>query len=76
VFRGWRTTNKKFLVPKTHDGGHWQTVDHDAEIAQVQSSDTRSHGNTRNLIKMLKAWQRECSVPINRWFWSWVRSIS
>jgi hypothetical protein len=61
---GWRTTNQKFLVPNTHGGGHWQTVDHDAEIAQVQNSDTRGKGNTRKLIKMLKAWQRECNVTI------------
>ena len=61
---GWRTTDKKFLVPNTHDGGHWQTVDHDAEIVLVENSDKRSKGNTRKLIKMLKAWQRECNVPI------------
>jgi hypothetical protein len=61
---GWRSTDKKFLVPNTHDGGHWQTVDHDAELAQVESSDRRSKGNTRTLIKMLKAWQRECNVPL------------
>lgn len=64
VLPGWLTTNEKYLVPNTHDGGHWQTVDHDAEIAQVENSDKRSKGNTRNLIKMLKAWQRECNVPI------------
>ena len=64
VLPGWRTTEKKFLVPNTHDGGHWQTVDHDAEIAHVETSDKRSKGNTRKLIKMLKAWQRECGVPI------------
>lgn len=51
-------------MPNTHNGGSWQTVDHDAEIAQVESSDSRSKGNTRKLIKMLKAWQRECNVPI------------
>lgn len=61
---GWRTTKDQFLVPNTHDGGHWQVVDHDAEIAQVKKSNDRSNGNTRKLIKMLKAWQRECSVPI------------
>lgn len=61
---GWRTTKDQFLVPNTHDGGHWQVVDHDAEIAQVKNSNDRSNGNTRKLIKMLKAWQRECSVPI------------
>jgi hypothetical protein len=64
VLPGWTTTTKKFLVPNTHDGGSWQTVDHDAEIAQVETSNTRSNGNTRKLIKMLKAWQRVCNVPI------------
>lgn len=63
VLPGWKA-NGKFLVPNTHDGGHWQTVDHDAEIANVQSSDGRARGNTRNLIRMMKAWQRVCSVPI------------
>ena len=61
---GWLIANKKYLVSNIHDGGHWQTVDHDAEIAQVENYDKRSKGNTRNLIKMLKAWQRECNVPI------------
>jgi hypothetical protein len=61
---GWRSTNGKFIVPNTHDGGSWQTVDHDAEITQVEASDKRSKGNTRILIKMLKAWQKECNVPI------------
>jgi hypothetical protein len=64
VLPGWRSTTDKFIVPNTHDGGSWQTVDHDAEIAQVETSDKRSKGNTRRLIKMLKAWQRECNVPI------------
>ena len=64
VLPGWRSTTDKFIVPNTHNGGSWQTVDHDAEIAQVESSDSRSKGNTRKLIKMLKAWQRECNVPI------------
>lgn len=64
VLPGWTTTTKRFLVPNTHNGGSWQSVDHDAEIAQVQASDTRSKGNTRKLIKMLKAWQHECNVPI------------
>jgi len=64
VLPGWNTMTKKFLVPNAHDGGSWQTVDHDAEIAQVEASDKRSNGNTRRLIKMLKAWQRECKVPV------------
>lgn len=64
VLPGWFSDNDKFIVPNTHNGGNWQTVDHDAEIAKVDKSDKKSNGNTRNLIKMLKAWQHECNVPI------------
>jgi hypothetical protein len=65
VLPGWITKSVQFLVPNTHDGGSWQTVDHNAEIERVEASDKRSNGNTRSLIKMLKSWQRECSVPIS-----------
>src|SRR6266446_541789 len=60
----WRTTDKQYLIPDTHGGGSWKVVDHTAEIANVHNSDSRSNGNTRNLIKMMKVWQAECSVPI------------
>lgn len=59
VLPGWRAPNGKYIVPNSHDGGHWQVVDHDAEIASVENSDARSKGNTRNLIKMLKVWQSQ-----------------
>lgn len=64
VVPAWRTSTGRFIVPNTHDGGSWLVVDQDAEIAQIDQSDKASAGNTRRLIKMLKAWQRECNVPI------------
>lgn len=64
VLPAWRRSDGKYTVPNTHDGGSWQVVDHDAEIANVNESDTRSKGNTRNLIKMMKVWQEHCNVPI------------
>ena len=64
VLPAWRSKGKQYIIPNTHDGGSWKIVDHDAEFANVGDSDTRSDGNTRNLIKMMKAWQAECSVPI------------
>jgi hypothetical protein len=60
----WTTKNDKYLIPDTHGGGSWKVVDHKAEIANVANSDTRSDGNTRNLIQMMKTWQAECNVPI------------
>ena len=63
VLPGWRA-NGKFLIPNTHDGGSWKLVDHNAEFAHIDSSDTASGGNTRNLIKIMKIWQAYCAVPI------------
>ncbi|MCA1605045.1 MAG: nucleotidyltransferase [Acidobacteria bacterium] len=60
----WKSQNGKYVIPNTHSGGSWKVVDHKAEIANVERSDGRSNGNTRNLIKMMKVWQAECNVPI------------
>ncbi len=60
----WKLTSGKYYVPNTHDGGSWKTVDHNAEIGNVDNSDNNSNGNTRDLIRMMKIWQAECSVPI------------
>lgn len=64
VLPGWHRRGGGMLVPDTHDGGSWQHVDHDAEIAFVADSDDRTGGNTRNLIMMMKVWQTHCSVPV------------
>jgi hypothetical protein len=60
----WRSTTDKYIIPNTHGGGSWQTVDHDAELANVADSDRRSLGKTRALIKMMKTWQATCNVQI------------
>lgn len=60
----WVTSGNQYLIPNTHDGGSWKVVDHAAEFANIGSSDQRSGGNTRSLIKMMKVWQAECNVPI------------
>lgn len=64
VLPAWRSIEKRYIIPDTHAGGSWKIVDHTAEFANVDDSDKRSYGNTRNLIKMLKVWQAECGVPI------------
>ncbi|MFF4948531.1 nucleotidyltransferase [Streptomyces chattanoogensis] len=64
VLPAWHRKGGGLLVPNTHEGGSWQHVDHKAEIAHVADSDARTNGNTRNLIRMMKIWQKHCSVPI------------
>lgn len=60
----WISKTNKYIIPDTHDGGSWKIVDHTAEFNNVANSDTRSDGNTRRLVKMMKVWQAECNVPI------------
>ncbi|HEV2403777.1 MAG TPA: hypothetical protein VGS08_06290 [Candidatus Saccharimonadales bacterium] len=64
VVPAWKSTTGKYIIPNTHDGGSWKTVDHKAEFANVADSDKRSNGNTRHLIQMMKVWQAEANVPI------------
>lgn len=54
----------RFLICDTNGGGSYKTIDPNAEQFAVRSSDERTKGNTRHLIRMLKAWQRHCSVPL------------
>lgn len=64
VLPGWLTESGKYLIPDTHDGGKWIVTDPKAEISDLDESDLRTNGNTRNLIRMMKAWQEHCSVPL------------
>jgi hypothetical protein len=60
----WKTVSGKYIVPDTHNGGSWALVDQTAELVNVDASNILTDGITRNLIRLLKAWQLECSVPI------------
>jgi hypothetical protein len=60
----WKTMSGKYIVPDTHDGGSWTLVDQTAEMVNVDGSNILTNGITRSLIRLLKAWQVECSVPI------------
>ena len=64
VLPAWSLENGKFRTPNTHNGGSWHDADHDAEEEFVDLSDKASDGNTRDVIRMMKAWQSNCSVPI------------
>lgn len=54
----------RYVIPNTNNGGSWQTVDPDGEKTAISESNKVTNGNTTRLIKMLKAWQVNCNVPL------------
>jgi hypothetical protein len=64
VVPAFSLTSGQYLICDTNNGGRYKTIDPNAEITHVQSSNSISNGNTRDLIRMLKCWQEYCSVPI------------
>jgi hypothetical protein len=54
----------QYLVADTTDGGSWRNSNPVAEYNWLQQTDAATAGKVRHLIKMLKAWKRECKVEI------------
>jgi hypothetical protein len=54
----------RYWICDTNDGGRYKVVDPWAEIRYVNWVDQQTNGNVRQLIRMLKAWQDYCSVPL------------
>lgn len=57
-------TNGRYLICNTREGGSYKETDPWAEARYIDSIDQANNGNLRRLIRMLKAWQAYCSVPI------------
>ncbi|GJQ60990.1 MAG: DNA polymerase III subunit delta' [Melioribacteraceae bacterium] len=53
-----------FKIPNSADGGSWEVWDPRNEIEKINSSDSKSNGNTRKLVRMIKKWEELCSVKI------------
>lgn len=53
-----------YWICDTHNGGSYQRTDPWAEAGHIDAVDKATNGNLRPLIRMLKAWQNHCSVPI------------
>jgi hypothetical protein len=64
VVPAFELQNGQYWICNTRDGGHYKTVDPHAEIAAVEASDAATALTTRDLVRMLKAWQRGCNVPL------------
>jgi hypothetical protein len=51
-------------VCMTDGGGHYKTAKYSAEVDLIATSSSASANNTRPIIRMMKVWQRVCSVPL------------
>ena len=58
------TLNGQYLIAHTPDGGKWRLSNPVAEYAWLQQTDAATAGKVTHLIKMLKAWKRECNVEM------------
>jgi len=64
VVPGFRLKNGNYRIPDTHDGGGWKETSPKTEMENITNSNKLTNGNTVKLIKMIKAWKVNCSVPI------------
>ncbi len=58
------TGTGQFLNAHTKNGGRWAFSHPAAELDHLNRADATSGGMARHLVKMLKAWQRECNVEV------------
>jgi hypothetical protein len=54
----------QYLIADTTDGGRWRFSNPVAEYNRLRQVDTAWAGKATHLIKILKAWKRECNVEI------------
>lgn len=64
VVPAFALNNNGYWVCDTKSGGSYKETHPWAEIAYIDQSDKRNAYNLRPIIRMLKAWQTNCSVPI------------
>jgi hypothetical protein len=57
-------TASTYITAHTANGGTWRQSDPVTELQVIRYADSVSVGKATDLIKMLKAWKRECSVKI------------
>lgn len=64
VVPAFRLTSGRYWICDTHDGGSYKVTDPHAETANLEKCDAGNNRNLRPMIRMLKSWQEQCSVPI------------
>jgi hypothetical protein len=68
VLPSFKLANGRYWIPLTKDGGTYKEFDPDAEVTSIKTSNDKTNGNTRDLVRMMKCWQNYCSVPLKS-FW-------
>lgn len=56
--------NNHYFICHTNDGGSYKETNPWAEASHIETIDAANNHNLRPLIRMLKAWQFNCSVPL------------
>lgn len=64
VVPAFELTNGNYWICDTNDGGRYKETGPWAEAAHIENVDKANNTNLRPLIRMLKAWQAGCAVPI------------
>ncbi|MGB7282949.1 MAG: hypothetical protein WBE13_11865, partial [Candidatus Acidiferrum sp.] len=64
VVPAFALTNGRYWICETSGGGAYNEADPSAELAYIEAADNATNRNLRPLVRMLKAWQDNCSVPI------------
>lgn len=62
------TEERTYWVCDTKGGGRYMTTKPLHEVDAIDAADTRNNGNVRSLVRMLKAWQANCTVPIRSFY--------
>ncbi len=64
VVPAFHFTDGLYRICNTNDGGSYTKTQPWTEANHIETADRATNGNLRRLIRMLKAWQANCSVPI------------
>lgn len=64
VVPAFQLKNGQYWICNTHDGGSYKQTDPWAEVRYIEAVDQANNRNLRPLIRMMKGWQANCSVPI------------
>ncbi len=64
VIPAFLLTDETYRTAHTADNGSWRVSNPAAEYQAINYADSVSKNKARHLLKMLKAWKRECSVDI------------
>jgi hypothetical protein len=60
----FKLTNGQYWISITTGNGSYKAFDPDAEVKHIKESNDKTKNNTRDLVRMLKAWQAYCTVPL------------